>query len=249
MGRKKTQKKRIITVPSVTPPGSLEITTPTHLDPWADVCKVVHGDPTQLNTAVNICKARVLAHAADKRSRWTKGHSERVTFYAVAIGKKMGLPNKDIETLKIAGLMHDIGRTGTYDALLDKPVGITEEEFELIKKHPARGAEIIKPISQLHGVSTAVKHHHERIDGKGYPDNLTGDVIPLSARIICVADSFDSISTDRPYRPRRRKEDALAELHIHAGRQFDPEIVQAFQSVFRETGARYSSKWESGDIL
>lgn len=170
-------------------------------------------------------------NAIDAKSSWTKGHSERVTQYAVAIAREMGLHKKDIEDLKIAALLHDIGKIGTYDIILDKPERLSDEEFELIRMHPSKGADILKPVKQLHDLLPVIKHHHERLDGKGYPDGLKGNEIPLLSRIICVADSYDSMTSERPYRPAPSKEYAIAELERCSGTQFDPQVVKAFLKV------------------
>ncbi|MBI4839027.1 MAG: GAF domain-containing protein [Nitrospirae bacterium] len=169
-----------------------------------------------------------LASAIDAKSPWTKGHSERVTKFAIEIAKEMGLKSKDIEHIKLCGLLHDIGKIGTYDMLLNKEGNLTDEEFELLKRHPEKGAEILQPIEQLQDVSLGVHFHHERYDGKGYPEGLKGEDIPLCARILAVADSFDSMTADRPYRPSPGKQYAITELKRCAGTQFDPKIVEAF---------------------
>ncbi len=172
-----------------------------------------------------------LASAIDAKSTWTKGHSERVTRYAMSIGKELGLEEKELERLKLAGLLHDIGKIGTYDVLLDKPGKLTDEEFELVKKHPRKGAEILAPIRQLNDVIPGILHHHERYDGRGYPDGLKGEGIPLQARILCVADAFDSMTADRPYRPSPGKEYAVSEFKRCLGTQFDPLVAEAFLRV------------------
>ncbi|MBI4698399.1 MAG: HD domain-containing protein, partial [Nitrospirae bacterium] len=172
-----------------------------------------------------------LISVIDAKSPWTKGHSERVTQYAVEIAKEMGLQDKDVDHLKLCGILHDIGKIGTYDSLLEKTDKLTDEEYALIKKHPEKGAEILKPIKQLNDVIPGILHHHERYDGKGYPDGLKGKDIPLCASILSVADSFDSMVADRPYRRSTGKEYAIAELKRCAGSQFDPMIVEAFLRV------------------
>lgn len=176
-----------------------------------------------------------LVYAIDAKSPWTKGHSERVTNYAIAIAKKIGLEEKDIETLNTAALLHDVGKIGTYDVILDKPGKLTAEEFALVKMHPAKGEEILKPISQLKNVLPVIRHHHENMDGKGYPDGLKGDEIPFLSRIIHVADSFDAMTADRPYRPAPSMEYAVSELKKYRGIQFDPEAVDAFLKVLGST--------------
>jgi putative nucleotidyltransferase with HDIG domain len=167
----------------------------------------------------------------DAKSPWTKGHSERVTSYATAIAKAMGLNDNEIETLRIASLLHDIGKIGTYDVILDKPGRLTNEEFSLVKTHPVKGEEILKPIKQLQNILSIVRSHHERLDGNGYPDKLKGMEIPFVARIITVADSFDSMTSDRPYRPSPGKDYAISELKKYRGIQFDIQVVDAFLQV------------------
>jgi putative nucleotidyltransferase with HDIG domain len=179
---------------------------------------------------------RSFVNAIDAKSPWTRGHSERVMRYALSIAREMGLTQKDIGTLKIAALLHDIGKIGTYDALLDKPGRLTEEEFALVKLHPAKGAEILQPIRQISDIVPIIRHHHERIDGKGYPDELKGDEIPLPARILHVADSYDSMTADRPYRPSPGKEYAISELRKYSGVQFDAKVVRAFLSILGVNG-------------
>jgi PAS domain S-box-containing protein/putative nucleotidyltransferase with HDIG domain len=178
---------------------------------------------------------RAFVNAIDAKSPWTKGHSERVTDYAISIAKEMALKEKEIETLRIAALLHDIGKIGTYDVILDKPGKLTDEEFALIKMHPVRGEEILRPIGQLQSLLPIIRHHHERIDGKGYPDKLKGKEIPLLARIICVADSFDSMTSDRPYRPAPPKEYAISEINKCSGTQFDIQAAEAFLKVLSKS--------------
>ncbi len=173
--------------------------------------------------------------AIDAKSPWTKGHSERVTNYAMAIAKEMGIKEKDIETLKTAALFHDIGKIGTYNVILDKPGKLTDEEFDLVRMHPAKGEEILKPIKQLGKILPIIRHHHERVDGKGYPDGLKGEEIPFCARILHVADSFDSMTADRPYRPAPGIEYAISELKKCSGTQFDPKVVEAFLKVLEKS--------------
>ncbi|MBI5196546.1 MAG: PAS domain S-box protein [Nitrospirae bacterium] len=172
-----------------------------------------------------------LASAIDAKSPWTKGHSERVTKYAIEIAKEMGLKDKEINHIKLCGLLHDIGKIGTYDMLLDKEDKLTDAERELVQKHTEKGAEILKPIKQLQDVILGVLYHHERYDGKGYPEGLRGEDIPLCARILSVADTFDSMTADRPYRPSPGKEFAIEELKRCSGTQFDPKIVDIFMKI------------------
>lgn len=171
------------------------------------------------------------ANIIDAKSPWTKGHSSRVARYAREIAKVMGLKGKDIDSLNIAGLLHDIGKIGTYDVILDKADRLTHEEFEIVKKHPAHGESILSPIKQLQHILPLIRHHHERIDGKGYPDGLKGEEIPLGARILHVADSYDSMTADRPYRPAPGKDYAVSEFKKYSGVQFDAEVIGVFLSI------------------
>jgi putative nucleotidyltransferase with HDIG domain len=171
------------------------------------------------------------ANTIDAKSKWTKGHSERVAAYALTIAEEMNLDEKERNTLKIAAILHDIGKIGTYDVILDKTGPLTGEEQALIRMHPDKGADIIKHIEQLQDVIPVVRHHHERFDGNGYPGGLKGDGIPMLARILCVADSFDAIIEERPYKASMKKEDALSEIKRRSGTQFDPQISEVFLRV------------------
>lgn len=172
-----------------------------------------------------------MVNALDAKSPWTKGHSERVTNYALEIAREMGLKDEDFEHLKLCGLLHDIGKIGLYDGVLDKPDKLTDDEFELVKKHPEKGVEILSPIKQLSNIIPGILHHHERYDGKGYPEGIRGEDIPLCARILAAADSYDSMTADRPYRLSPGREYAISELKRCSGTQFDPRVVEAFLKV------------------
>jgi len=180
-------------------------------------------------------------NAIDAKSPWTKGHSERVTGYALAIGAAMGFEGEEINILRNASLLHDIGKIGTYDIILDNPQKLSPEEHDLINMHPVKGEAILIPIKQLEAVLPIIRHHHEQIDGTGYPDGLKGEDIPLFARILCVADSFDSMTSDRPYRPARNKEYAISELKICSGTQFDPTVVKAFLEILDDIDIPWKS--------
>jgi HD-GYP domain-containing protein (c-di-GMP phosphodiesterase class II) len=143
----------------------------------------------------------------------------------------MGLDAATIEDIRIAGLLHDIGKIGTYDVILDKPGKLTAEEFALVKMHPAKGEEILSPIRQFRHILPFIRGHHEKMDGTGYPDGLKGEEIPLLARILCVADTFDAIMADRPYRPSPGLEYAMSEFTKYAGQQFDPAVTEVFLRI------------------
>ena len=174
---------------------------------------------------------KALSEAIDAKSPWTKGHSDRVTHYALTIARELGMGAKDLEDLKIAGLLHDIGKIGTDDIILDKPGRLTEEEYAVVKEHPKRGAELLSPIKQLRHIIPWIRGHHEWWDGTGYPDGLKGEEIPLQARILAVADAFDSMTAQRPYRKTPGQEKAVEELKQYSGTQFDPQVVEALLRV------------------
>lgn len=172
------------------------------------------------------------------RDRYTFHHSEQVVRYSTWIGRAWGLEDGLLRQLRVAALVHDLGKIQVDPAVLNKPGPLTPEEWEQIRQHPIHGANILRPVPALASVIPAVLHHHERWDGKGYPQGLAGEQIPLPARIIAVADAFDAMLTERPYRPALTEEEALHELERGAGGQFDPEVVRAFLKVLEERGYR-----------
>lgn len=182
-----------------------------------------------------------LARAIDAKSPWTRGHSERVTGYVLALGERLGLGQEELESLRLAALLHDIGKIGTYDFLLEKAERLTPEEFEIVRKHPLTSAEILEPISLFQAIVPAVRSHHERWDGRGYPDGRTGEAIPLFGRILAVADTYDAIMADRPYRKSPGREWALAEIRRCGGTQFDPALVEVFLRIPEEILERVAS--------
>jgi putative nucleotidyltransferase with HDIG domain len=171
------------------------------------------------------------ASALDAKSPWTAGHSKRVTQYAVAIGEEMGHAPEFLNEIQTCGLLHDIGKIAVPEKLLDKPGRITREEHRTIAAHAVQGAKILEHIDTFQPLLPGIRHHHERWDGRGFPDRLTKEDIPLLARILSVADAYDAMTNDRPYRKRRTRAEAVTEIERCADSQFDPLIVEAFLSV------------------
>lgn len=169
-----------------------------------------------------------LAAAVEARDRYTRGHSRRVTAYSVAIARNMGKPEWFVKDLESAALLHDIGKIGFSDSILCDPGPIPPDSLLLIRNHPIMGEKILKPVGSLARLCPIVRHHHEKFDGSGYPDRLKGEEIPLAARMITVADSFDAMISERSYKLPRKPEDAMAELIHCSGTQFDPTCVEVF---------------------
>jgi HD-GYP domain-containing protein (c-di-GMP phosphodiesterase class II) len=167
------------------------------------------------------------AHTIEAKDPYTKGHCNRVEIYSQIIAMELNMTEEERYELQIACLLHDIGKIGVSERILSKPSRLTDEEMDQMKLHPVIGGEIVK---DLYGFNIApiIKHHHERYDGKGYPEGLLGDNIPLGARIIAVADTFDAMTSDRPYRKSLDREIAINELIVFKGKQFDPKMVDAF---------------------
>ena len=198
---------------------------------------------------VYLSTIEVLATAIDAKDPYTQGHSRRVTQYSVAIAEEMNLTPKEVEDIRYAGLLHDVGKIGIKDSIIRKPGRLTDEEYAIIKKHPAIGAKILRPVDFLADKIPGVLHHHEYYDGRGYPDHLTGETIPLAGRIICVADAFDAMTTNRPYRKGLTVKTAVGELKKFSGKQFDPDCVEAFLKAFDRKLFQYFEKLEDTDDM
>ena len=175
-----------------------------------------------------------LAAAIDAKDTYTKNHSDRVSYYAVLLAKKIGLPEEEVEIIRDGGLFHDIGKIGIPDSILQKTSPLTDDEYSDIKNHPSIGAHILQPAKIFDKIIPMVKHHHERFDGRGYPSGLKGEDIPLCARIVCIADSFDAMTSDRSYRPRYTLFKAIEEIENCKGTQFDPYLADAFVVAIKE---------------
>ena len=171
---------------------------------------------------------RALTSSIDAKDPYTCGHSERVASMSKKLVEAMGLAPSEADRVYLCGLLHDIGKIGVPEAVLGKPGRLTDDEFELIKQHPATGAKIIGGIQEMEDLIPGVLHHHERMDGKGYPQGLPGEQIPFRARVLCVADCLDAMTSDRPYRKALSVETARTEILRNAGTQFDPDLAKVF---------------------
>jgi len=173
----------------------------------------------------------ILATSVGLRDDYTGNHSRRVTRFALLLGEQLRLSAEDLELIRVATPLHDIGKVGIEDAILRKPGPLTPVEFEVMKTHTTLGAKIIEPMLDLRPALPIVRSHHERWDGQGYPDGLKGEAIPRLARTVAVADAFDAMVFDTPYRQGQPGEIAFAEIERHQGGQFDPDVVTAFLQV------------------
>ena len=169
-----------------------------------------------------------LAYALEAKDKYTSGHSQKVADISVAIAKELDLPQESIERIRLAGLVHDIGKIGVRETVLNKPGRLTDEEFRHVQYHPEIGEHILAPIADDEEILKLVRHHHERYDGTGYPDQLKGDQIPLCSRILAVSDAYEAMTSERPYRSKMSDEEAYEEIKRNRGIQFDPEVADAF---------------------
>ena len=172
-----------------------------------------------------------LAMALEAKDAYTRGHSQRVSQYSVHVARELGLTEEEIESIRIAGLLHDIGKIGIQDKILNKDGKLTDEEWKQIRKHPDISVNILSRIPDLKGILQIIRHHHERYDGKGYPQGLAAEAIPLGARILAVTDMLDALTSDRPYRQRTSLGDAMEIVRSVTGAQLDPPIVEALERI------------------
>lgn len=177
-----------------------------------------------------------LAAALEAKDPYTAGHSQRVAQFAVLIGRRLGLREEELDDLHTVGLLHDIGKIGLAESILNKAGVLNQREFDTIRNHPTIGARILAPISRMAPYVLATKHHHERYDGGGYPDGLRGDELPLAVWIMSVSDAFDAMTSTRPYRKAQPRAFALQQLRKGSGSQFHPEAVDALLSILDEQG-------------
>jgi putative nucleotidyltransferase with HDIG domain len=193
------------------------------------------------NRELFIGSIRMLAAAIDEKDPYTRGHSGRVAKYSQIIGRELGLPPDELDKLRIAALLHDVGKIGVDDRVLKKPGSLTPEEFDLMKQHTVKGANIMRPVSQLKEMLPGIELHHEHIDGRGYPYGLSGPQIPLMARIIGVADTLDAMTTNRPYQTAMDLDFALGRIKALTGSKFDATIVNALDSAIAAGRLRLSA--------
>lgn len=184
------------------------------------------------NRALFMGSIQMLAGAVDEKDPYTKGHSDRVTRYSVLIAKEMNMPEQFIETVRISALLHDVGKIGIEDRILKKPGALTPEEFEIMKTHTTKGANILRPVKQLREMLPGIELHHEALDGRGYPYALRGEQVPMLARIIAVADTFDAVTTNRPYQMAHDPLDALRIVNSLVNKRLDADCVAALNAVF-----------------
>lgn len=182
----------------------------------------LHVDVNYLETI------EAFVRALESRDTYTAGHSDRVHRFSMAIARNLGLQGKELDQIHHGSLLHDIGKIGVYDRVLLKPGALDQEEFQLMKEHPSFGANILQNMKSMQSIVPIILHHHEKQDGTGYPLGLKGDEIPLGARIVQVADTWDAMASDRPYRRRLKKELAIEQLKKAAGTQLDEKCVEAF---------------------
>ncbi|MDH3816962.1 MAG: HD-GYP domain-containing protein, partial [Acidobacteriota bacterium] len=188
------------------------------------------------------------ARAIDAKSPWTAGHSERVTTMSMRIAKQVGHSDSELEVLRRGALLHDIGKLGISVKLLDKPGRLEDDEIQQVMNHPSIGGRILQPITAFADILPIVEQHHEKFNGSGYPKKLAGDEIDINARILAVADTYDAMTSDRPYRKGFDHEKAVDLILEETGMQFDPRVLRAFMTVIGEDPARVPD-WTDEDAL
>jgi HD-GYP domain-containing protein (c-di-GMP phosphodiesterase class II) len=190
------------------------------------------------NRQLFLSSIQMLAGAVDEKDPYTKGHSDRVTRYSLVIANELALNSDEIERIRISAQLHDVGKIGIEDRILKKPGALTPEEYEVMKQHTTKGASILRPVEMLKEMIPGIELHHESLDGRGYPHGLKGDQIPLMPRIITVADTFDAMTTNRPYQAAMDPEYVIRIINSLANTKFDPRVVAAITSVFERGGLR-----------
>jgi putative nucleotidyltransferase with HDIG domain len=242
----------VIGIVSQVPLGWLMAEIATRVGPWAVILFIVplllarfsfskYTETRQLFFG----SVSALSQAIDAKDGFTRGHADRVSRIAGAIAREMGLAEKEVELIELAGLLHDIGKIGVEDRILMKPARLDDAETELMRRHPLYGASILKPAEALRPLVPLVMHHHENYDGSGYPEGLAGDSIPLGSRIIIVADAYEAMTSDRVYRKAIGHERAMDQLNRYKSRQFDPKVVRALDSLIVSRGV---TAFEASDL-
>ncbi|HKG59052.1 MAG TPA: HD domain-containing phosphohydrolase [Pyrinomonadaceae bacterium] len=188
----------------------------------------------QENRELFIGTVKALAAAIDGKDPYTRGHSERVSRFSMAIAQRLGLSDEEVEKIRISALLHDVGKISIDDKILKKPAALTDEEYEIMKGHPQKGYKIMSQIPAMKEFLSGMYMHHEMVNGMGYPQGLKGDEIPLMGKIVAVADTFDAMTTDRPYQKAMKFEDALARIETFVGTRYDPAVVAAFSEACKE---------------
>ena len=216
-------------------PSNLTNTINTRLLRAAEV-KIAHIDTAYLETV------KVLANAIEGRDRYTRGHVDRVTRYTIWLAEALRWPPENIRTLEFGARLHDIGKIVVPNHVLNKPTKLNDEEWKLMKQHPAVGAKMLNEISHLHDAIPYILYHHERWDGTGYPDRLSGRSIPVGARMLALADVFDALTTVRPYHPAKTRETVYEILRSEAGKHFDPDLVPIFIDIINEKSKSFARR-------
>ena len=198
--------------------------------------KMRTSDLVEQQRSLFLSTVKSLVSAIDAKDEYTRHHSTRVTEFTLKIARTMDFSEKELGDLELAALLHDVGKIAVPESILNKPGRLTDDEFALIKEHPARGESILQPVVELKEIARIVRAHHEHYDGSGYPDALKGREIPLGARIMAVADAYDSITSERPYRKASSHRYAVKEIIRCSGVQFDPEVVEHFLEISGSLG-------------
>jgi putative nucleotidyltransferase with HDIG domain len=206
----------------------------------ADLERFVHDlrRAADENRTLFLSSIQMLAGAVDEKDPYTRGHSDRVTRYSVLLAKEMAITSEEIEKIRIAAQLHDVGKIGIEDRILKKPGALTPEEYELMKAHTVKGANILRPVEMLQEMIPGIELHHESLDGRGYPYGLKGDQIPMLARIIMAADTFDAMTTNRPYQAAMDPEYVVRIINSMTATKFDTQVVAALSSIFQRGGFR-----------
>jgi len=208
------------------------LSLPSEVKGFIDMNAATEGSSSENQNCLEFSK--VLAFTLEEKDPYTSGHSERVCYYSDIISKRLSLNPKDSNEIRIASYLHDIGKIGISNRFINKKGTLSSTEWAIIKQHTRKSIELLLPLNLSPAILSYIQHHHERFDGTGYPDGLLEDQIPLGARIIAIADAYDSMTSDRPYRKPLSNGEAKNELVKYAGKQFDPQLVTIFLDILQE---------------